>query len=705
MRRRRGIISASMSNRPFAVFGRGAAKHRSARKRAVLLLSLILSLAWTGAGAAPAPPVPDLVIEAGGRALGKATKNSVGMPRVDWVFASAANHADATIRLAHRDVLRPFFVECNGRRLGQLSISYRVERENYFSVPAGVLKDGRNTLSIVGEDYGRAITVSNVVLFRQPLRDLLNLRTIFVSVSDRASGQPVPSRLTIVDRQGRGAPIFSVSATNTGVRTGIIYSLGREFSFEVPDGRYDLYATRGMEWSLGHRAVTTSSQPVTARLVIGRQVDTKGFIAADTHIHNLTFSGHGDAVIEERMLSLAGEGVELGVATDHNHFTDYRPYQREMGVSEYFTPVVGNEITTKNGHLNGFPFPLGGEVPDFHETDWVKLVSDIRLKGAKVVILNHPRWPDAEKNPLMRFAFNRATGECDNGPAFTFDAMELVNSSASVQIAREEVKANATRLLADWFAVLNHGNKVTGAGASDSHTLHNPVGQGRTYIRSSTDDAARLDVDELCANYLAGDTSVSYGIFADVIVDGRRHMGGQLQPRQGKLDVRLRIQSADWITPRRAIVFLNGLPVATRELEPKPGKAFDRTLRISLPAPAWDAYLVCAVFGDPVTAPYWPTLAHFTAAVTNPLYVDGDGDGRYQSPRETARGMLARTDGGLESAWRLVEDADDALAGQMLGLLAGGKDAAFLRQLESRARAAAGTRELYASFLETRRAP
>jgi hypothetical protein len=436
-------------------------------------------------------------------------------------------------------------------------------------------------------------------------------------------------------------------------------------------------------------------------LRLRRQVDTAGFIAADTHIHTLTFSGHGDATIEERMVTLAGEGVELAVATDHNHHTDYEPYQTRLEMNPFFTPVTGNEVTTRNGHFNAFPLPPGGPVPDHRESDWVKLVADIRLKGAKVVIFNHPRYPDPQNNPLAKFRFNRASGDRFNGPAFTFNAMELANSSSPSTVAREELTEDPARLLIDWFAIQNRGEKILGVGASDSHTVDDPVGQARTYIRSSTDDPARLDVDELCRNFLAGDTTISYGIFAEVRVNGRYHPGEMVRPADGKVQVSLRVAAADWIKPRRALVFLNGVPVAERKLAPKPGEPFEQRLEFSLPVPNHDAYLVCAVFGDGITEPFWRTLGCFTAAVTNPLYLDGDGDGEYQSARETARQLLTATDGTLPAVWETVEKSDDALAGQMLGLLYLSRDADLVRQLDARVRAAADKRMLYQLFLET----
>ena len=60
--------------------------------------------------------------------------------------------------------------------------------------------------------------------------------------------------------------------------------------------------------------------------------------------------------MEERVIAIAGEGIEIAVATDHNHHTDYRPTMDKVGVKEDFTAITGNEVTTPIGHFNAFPF-------------------------------------------------------------------------------------------------------------------------------------------------------------------------------------------------------------------------------------------------------------------------------------------------------------------------------------------------------------
>ena len=47
------------------------------------------------------------------------------------------------------------------------------------------------------------------------------------------------------------------------------------------------------------------------------------------------------------MLTLAGEAIELPIATDHNKHIDYTDLAIELGVRKYFTPVIGNEVTTQ----------------------------------------------------------------------------------------------------------------------------------------------------------------------------------------------------------------------------------------------------------------------------------------------------------------------------------------------------------------------
>ncbi len=98
----------------------------------------------------------------------------------------------------------------------------------------------------------------------------------------------------------------------------------------VPAGRYTIYAGRGFEYSLDSTEVTLAAgETLRRRLSIRREVPTECYVACDTHVHTLTHSGHGDASVQERMITLAAEGIELPIATDHNVHIDHRLFDWE----------------------------------------------------------------------------------------------------------------------------------------------------------------------------------------------------------------------------------------------------------------------------------------------------------------------------------------------------------------------------------------
>src|SRR4029434_3955840 len=123
---------------------------------------------------------------------------------------------------------------------------------------------------------------------------------------------------------------------------------------------------------------------------IAREVLTPGLVSCDTHIHTLELSGHGDATLDERMFTIAGEGVELPIATEHNPHADYAEAASRTGMNRYFTTVRGNEVTTSAGHFNIFPVEANATVPNAKVTHWPELLKSIRATpGVAVVLLNH----------------------------------------------------------------------------------------------------------------------------------------------------------------------------------------------------------------------------------------------------------------------------------------------------------------------------
>ena len=92
--------------------------------------------------------------------------------------------------------------------------------------------------------------------------------------------------------------------------------------------------------------------------------------------------------------------------------------------------------------------------------------------------------------------------------------MEVVNSGA--------VMTDALALPRDWMGMLNRGLALTPVGSSDSHDVSRYiVGQGRTYVRCDDRDPGSIDVTQAVESIRRGRTMVSYGLLAEIDVDGK----------------------------------------------------------------------------------------------------------------------------------------------------------------------------------------
>ncbi|MEO0481543.1 MAG: CehA/McbA family metallohydrolase [Planctomycetota bacterium] len=656
-------------------------RHHKAGVLAPLLLWIL-----TGPLAAQNPsPLPSVSIDPSLHHLGDSvleTFAEVGVPaepegtRIDWTFTAPAYSGTTVLELRQRDFDNAWFVDLNGTRLFELRKSKADSLERYI-VPADVLKEGENQLSLVPSRTTDDVIVGEARLILAPLAEVLRLRGFRTVITDE-NGNPLPCRITITDPQSRLVEIYDAQADNRAVRTGIVYTGDGRLEARLPAGRYILWASHGPEWSRARKPFSLRDDQIDWMIDLGpielrREVDTSGWISCDAHLHTLQFSGHGDASAMERVVTLAGEEVDLAIATDHNHQTDYGPFQEQAGLTDWFTPVIGNEVTTPIGHINAFPFQADTDLPPYDLRDFVQIVEGIRERGAKVAILNHPRWPAMNTGPFGVFKLRAFSGDWPLDPesddrrrtleALPFDGIELVNSTT--------LENGILPLLSDWFALRNSGHGLLAFGTSDSHTVADVVGQSRTYVRSSTDDPAAIDVDEVIRNIHRGEASVSMGMFCDVQVDDAYGQGDLVPCADGTIKMRFRVQAPSWVNPERIVVYVNGLESGAIPVPNVSGEPTDFTQEFELGLPAHDCWVVCAVFGPGIDEPFWPLMRPMTFACTNPVMIDRDLNRTYSSPAEIAANATS-SPGDLEEK---IEQFDDAVVIQIA--------ARMLRRIES----------------------
>jgi hypothetical protein len=349
----------------------------------------------------------------------------------------------------------------------------------------------------------------------------------------------------------------------------VIYSANGHAKFGMPAGDYTVYAGRGFEYSVDSAGLSLKpGEVVHEELVIRREVPTDGYVSCDTHIHTLTYSGHGDASIDERVITIAGEGIELPIATEHNRQIDFEPASRRQGVRSYFTPVVGNEVTTSVGHFNIFPVATNGLVPEFQLKDGNAILESIATRtGARAIVLNHPRDSHSGFRPFGPEQHNSASGENSAGWLFRASAMELVNSGAQ--------QSDWMQTYRDWFGLLNRGVLMTPVGASDSHDISRfIVGQARTYIRCQDDRPGEIDVAAAVESFLAGRVLVSCGLLVDITVNDT-YGPGDVVPAGDAVRVRLRVLGPSWATAEKLRSMPTALPFTKKRFEMEPAAALN----------------------------------------------------------------------------------------------------------------------------------
>jgi hypothetical protein len=593
-------------------------------------------------------------------------------------FNASPNPSQRTLSLRHRDLRHIWKLTLNGRELAKL-----LQDENpmvsLIAVPPAALRDGANELQITcAQTTNEAddVMIGEIALLDPARRDLVTQASVEVTVTDADTAKPIPCRLTIVDAHGDLTPLGIESDATHAVRPGVVYTATGQTTLRLPAGQYTLYAGRGFEWGIDSAKIDLragANQP--RRLSLKREVNTTGYVAADTHVHTFTYSRHGDATLAERMITLAGEGIDLPIATDHNLPVDYEEAARAAGVRQYFTPVIGNEVTTpKLGHFNVFPIDKTAKLIDIRAPTWEKLFDNIdALAPDSVVILNHARDNHGGFRPFDPTRHISITGEDLDGQVLRANAMEVINSGATLN--------DPLLLYRDWMGCLNRGLRLTPIGSSDSHDVTRfIVGQGRTYVRAADTDPAQIDIKTAVDSFKHARVLVSYGLLTDIKVNGQFGVG-DLAAITGDVQVEITVSGPSWTRATHVELYANGIKIreAAIDAEHATRAGLKASVTWRLPKPAHDVYLTAVATGPGVTAAYWPgakpyqrTSPHwepYVFACTGAVFLDADGTGSFQSAFDNAKQVMTEANEDIGTVVKTLGNYDASVAAQAASIL------------------------------------
>ncbi len=518
-------------------------------------------------------------------------------------------------------------------------------------LPAGTYKVTANLFPSVVETF---VTVDGKTAPEKCVLETPPMGTLKLRLQD-GRGNYLPGKATVIGLAPTKTPYF---APDDPTETGRNWERSKNSCFPAPEGTeirlasgtYLISASRGPEYAIDQRVVEVLAGDSREHVFrLEKKIDARGFISLDPHLH--TNASDGRTGIPERLRSIAAEGVDVAIATDHNVVTDYGPWVKKLGLGPLLAVLRGTEVTPPDFyvHFNVFPFP--DKFPSGPDGPVLSLDGDVAdlfkraRKAAPEALLqvNHPRSEDLGYFNNARLDTETAAA-ADRNFSTDFDLLEVMNGPACFAFNDDAV--------ADWLRLLNRGLTYPITGSSDSHSADGgEPGFSRVYVRYDGGKGERLDWKAVAGALKAGRSFVTNGPFVKFEVDGRYTSGDIFTRKPGSVEVHATVQAAPWISLDEVRIIVNGerkavLPIAgERDATPR----FEGTASLTLTR---DSYIVVEVLGKESLYPVVQVegtnvdrdQAAFPYALTNPVFVDVDGNGRFDAPLPGTIGVLPAGD-------------------------------------------------------------
>jgi hypothetical protein len=455
-------------------------------------------------------------------------------------------------------------------------------------------------------------------------------------------GNPIPGKVSFLGIAPTQSPYFE---PDNPVETGRGWERFKNSCFpgedgltvRLPAGTYLAAASHGPEFSVDHRVIEVlEGENPDLVLVIDRVVETPGLISFDPHMH--TSKSDGQPSVSERIKSVVAEGIEVLVATDHNFVTDYAPTLKSLGLDKELTVIPGSEVTTPDViHYNTYPMELrpgdlgNGAIMAAADTATPLFAASRNKNPGAILEVNHPRAGDLGYfNNLNLDLESAATALA--GLDLNFDLLEVLNGPYFYSSNQEAIE--------DWFHLLNRGYVFPIVGSSDSHGIdREEPGYSRTYVSLPDEKGKPLDQADFLAALRKGRSFISNGPLIAFSVNAQPAPGDLVQAKGGKVDISLRVWGAPWVEVDEVRLVFNGERRIIFPVRNKGGliEKFAQEIAVTLTK---DTYVCVEAMGRKTLFPVLQRPSetglledgNLPYALTNPVFVDVDGNGGFDPP-------------------------------------------------------------------------
>jgi hypothetical protein len=527
-----------------------------------------------------------------------------------------------------------------GRPLPGAEIGWKMDGKDFFAAWAGA--DGKAAVrppagaKLLVASPGRLPKETAAGAVRMGKRS-----TVEFAVTE-GDGRPSPCKVQFLGLETTPNPDFGPKQRADGC-ANLWHSPSGRFTVPVPPGKYAVIVSRGPEYDAAWRFVQVR-EGETARVAarLPRVVDSRGWISTDYHNHS-TPSGDNTTVMEGRLVCLAAEGVEFAAATEHNRLLSYKEAIRTLGLEGLLATSDGIELTGNPlplNHHNAFPLLVrpglqdgGGPITGPDPLGQIRRLFDHDGGAEKLVQQNHPDigWlfydADGDGSPDLGFGtapFTHAI-EIWRPTILEMKPTETVTTATNPQ---PQVRNNR---VFNWLQLLNQGFRIPGVANTDAHYCNHESGRIRNYLKSATDDPAKVREMDVVRETKKGRLVMTNGPFLEVSLEGAGP-GDELR-LSGRGLLRVQVQCANWLDVDRVQVLVNGRPDPrlnfTRAAHPR--KFDDGVVKFRDEIPVEleaDAHLIVVAIGESSTiGPVMGALGEPPVAISNPIYVDRDGGG------------------------------------------------------------------------------
>ena len=540
---------------------------------------------------------------------------------------------------------------------GQSIADARIDLGDRGTVSTG--SDGSAKTKLPPGEYIINAAVAGVPLFA---RDSLRISVaasgnVFQLQADRYSagvvdatvidghGSPIPAKVEFIGSGKTPTPDWGPESAEHFVKN-LVYTEGGAFKVPLMAGDYDIIVSRGPEYdAVFTKLKVEAGKTASLKALLRRGVDTPGWVSSDFHSHSSP-SGDNTGSQKGRVLNLAAEHIEFAPCTEHNRVSTYEHHIAELKLEPFLATVSGMELTGSPlplNHQNVFPMKYtprtqdgGGPVTDGSPETQIERLSLWDDRSEKLIQQNHPDlgWLFYDKN---------GDGKPDEGFSRSFPFMDVVEIHPIDRILNIQKfderggKPFSNQIMLNWLQLLNQGYRIYGVVNTDAHYNFHGSGWLRNWIQSSTDDPSKIDSTEMMHAAKQGRLVMSNGPYLEATfhADGKQVVSGQdLAAPSGKVKVDVRVQCANWLDVDRVFLLVNGKSSdeLTFTRATNPGMfaddiiKFEHSIDVALQQ---DSHLVVVTghrterLGD-VAGPQGSQLP---TALTNPVFVDVDGDG------------------------------------------------------------------------------